>query len=72
VYVTDSDDYQTALKLLPVSLVDGLWYLGGDYRGWLIGGVEGLALIPEPGTLILLGAGLLGMLTLLRKRRSQK
>jgi hypothetical protein len=81
VYVTDSDDYQTALKLLPVTLAleDGLWYLGGDYSGWFIGGVEGLALkpegslVPEPGTLILLSIGLLGLLRLgLRRRNLRK
>ena len=77
VYVTDSDDYQTALKLLPVTLdaEQGLWHLGADYNGWFIGGVEGLAmkpeipLVPEPGTLLLLMFGLFGLFALKRNCR---
>ena len=80
VYVTDSDDYQTALKLLPVTLdtQNGLWYLGNEYTGWVIGGVEALAMnpekspIPEPGTLVLFVFGLLGLLALRRRRTLYK
>ena len=73
VYVTDSDDYLTELKLLSVSLVDDLWYLDASntygYDGWFIGGLQALAphladpdgAIPEPGTLFLFGVGLLGL-----------
>ena len=73
IYVTDSDDYQTALKLLPVSLVDDLWYLGGDYNGWVLGGAQALELrpeepaIPEPGTFVLLGLGLFSLLVVGRR-----
>ncbi len=85
IYVTDSDDYLTDLKLLSVSLdaEDGLWYLDPSdlygYSGWFIGGVQALAPhqtipngdIPEPGTLILFGVGLFGLFGLLKKRKKK-
>lgn len=74
-WVTDSDDYLTGLKLLPVSLDSdlGLWYLGGEYSGWFIGGWQGLALkpgqsaVPEPGTLVFFVIGMLGFFALRRQ-----
>jgi hypothetical protein len=53
-------------------LKNGLWYInvhttnfpGGEIRGQLYA-------VPEPGTLLLLGAGLLSVAGALRKRRSQ-
>jgi hypothetical protein len=58
-------------------LKNGLMYVnihtstfpGGEIRGQLIG--AGAAPIPEPGTLLLLGAGLLSMASALKKRRDQ-
>lgn len=41
IYVSDSDDYMSDLKLLSVNLVDDLWYLDSaneyGYSGWFIG-----------------------------------
>ena len=64
----------TDLKLLSVSLVDDLWYLGDDYSNWFIGGVQALdrnegEVIPEPTTLFLVGMGLVGVFALVRRRR---
>jgi len=79
IYVTDSDDYTMDLKLLSVSLVDNLWYLdvGNDYgyQDWFIGGVQALDRrnpVPEPGTLMLIGLGLLNLFVLVRKRTNNK
>ena len=58
-------------------LKNGLMYVnihtstfpGGEIRGQLTAG--GAAAVPEPGTLLLLGAGLLSMAGALKKRRDQ-
>ena len=78
IYVTDSDDYMTDLKLLTVDLVDGLWYLDSEnlynYSDWFIGGVQALdqnpgkSPVPEPGTLILVGLGLISVLVVWRRK----
>ncbi len=73
IYVTDSDDYMTDLKLLSVNLVDDLWYLDINneygYNDWFIGGVQALDRnpIPEPGMLVLIGLGLLSLLAFARR-----
>ena len=85
-WVTDSDDTLTGMKLLSLTydLDDGLWFLDlenqYDYRGWFIGGVQGLEIyptspiseIPEPATLFLFGAGVIGILAVIRKRMHKK
>lgn len=79
-YVTDSDDYLTELQYLPVMLdaEQGLWYLGGEYEGWFIGGVQALSvkptegIVPEPGTFALLSLGLFLLLHRLTKGRRRK
>ncbi len=79
VWVTDSDDYLTDLKLLSVVLdtTTNLWYLDEqnqyNYKGWFIGGVQALEQrttdpVPEPGTMLLLSLGLLGILAMRRKQ----
>ncbi len=76
IYVTDSDDYATDLKLLSVDLIDGLWHLDSNndygYQDWFIGGVQALDQynpIPEPGTFLLLSLGLLSLLARLRRKQ---
>lgn len=85
-WVTDSDDALTGMKLLSVTydLDDGLWFLDVenqyDYQGWFIGGVQGLETrpfspvsdIPEPATFILFGAGLLGILAAISRKWRKK
>ncbi len=81
IWVTDSDDYITDLKLLSVSLIDELWYLDVNnlygYNDWFIGGVQALQKlketpIPEPGTLIFFGFGLIWLFALRRKGLKKK
>lgn len=80
VWVSDSDDYASDLKLLSVALDSdtNLWYLDQSnyygYNGWFIGGVQALdhKPVPEPGTLILIALGLLGLRMLVRNRIKNK
>jgi len=76
VYVTDSDDNVTNLAYYPVSWdsINNWWDLGGGYSGWAIKGVAALSPnpIPEPGTLLLLGSGLLGLVGYGRKKFFKK
>lgn len=75
----DSDDDMSDLKLLPVNLVNDLWYLDLNneygYQDWFIGGVQALDRhnpVPEPGTLVLIALGLLNLGILARKRVKNK
>jgi hypothetical protein len=64
IYVTDSDDAQTALVEYPLIWQNDQWYLGGGYAGWQLGGFMGLQTFQTPLTpsWVLLGTGLAALL----------
>lgn len=57
IYVTDSDDDISQRIYCSVSRRGQRWYLGDDYSGWYIGGVEALAATPEPISCLLFLVG---------------
>ena len=71
IYVTDSDDSLERRVYYPVSLRDQRWYLGGNYFGWYIGGVEALAVTPEPLSFFLFLAGAVPLVLFRLKRKEQ-
>ena len=78
IYITDSDDYKiglSGLQYYELNKIGDLWYFDNYYgtnNTWYIDGVMALERnpIPEPGTLLLLGLGLIGVIAL--KRRTLK
>ena len=70
IWITDSDDDLTQLVSCPVSLTGNRWKLGDEYKGWYIGGVESLALVPEPSAFILYIIGFISLIAIrMRKMR---
>lgn len=50
IYVTDSDDYSSALKYYTVTENGDRWYMGGSYEDWYIGAIQALDRRPVPGS----------------------
>lgn len=71
IYVTDSDDYQDTLAYYAISPAGSKWQLGGGYSGWYIGGVEALAVVPEPvsSVLFLFGGATLAVRSCWKRRK---
>ena len=72
IYVTDSDDHANQLVYYPVAFVGSEWDLGGAYSGWHIGGVEAIAVNPEPVSSILFVVGGAALALVRRKKRRLK
>jgi hypothetical protein len=64
IFVTDSDDAQTALVEYPLIWQNDQWYLGGGYAGWQLSSFMALQPFQTPLTpsWVLLGTGLAALL----------